>query len=94
MKPKQIYYRRKGKQIIAEGKTFLYGKIKTIYLFNLPPIEKLLKASIFPPEKTQKIVEKIKRLKQSQKKSLKSSHIQDCTHSGENKKEDAKTHTP
>ncbi len=87
-KKKIIYYRRKGKQIIAEGQTEHYGKKKTVYLFSLPSIEKLLKSSIFTPEKTQQILEKITRLKNSTKKGLNSSHNQPCANSDDVKKED------
>jgi len=58
MKQRKIYYRRKEGKIVAEGKT----KNKTIYLFALPEPEKVLKSSLFTPEKQAKIMEKIIRL--------------------------------
>lgn len=85
---KIIYYRRKNKQIIAEGQTVHYGKKKTVYLFTLPPIEKLLKSSLFTPERTQQIKEKIARLRNSSEKASKSSHNQYCANFDGNKKED------
>lgn len=89
-KKKTIYYRRKGKQIIAEGQTVYYGKRKTVYLFTLPSIEKLLNSSLFTSEKAQQIKEKIARLKKSSDNGSKGSHNADCTNSGETKKEDGK----
>lgn len=53
-----MYWRRKEGKIIAEGKI---GN-KTLYLFQLPSIEKVLNASFFSTEKREKIKEKIKRL--------------------------------
>lgn len=85
---KIIYYRRKNKQIIAEGQTVHYGKKKTVYLFTLPPIEKLLKSSLFTPERTQQIEEKIARLKKSSNNGSKSSYNTYCANSNENKKVD------
>jgi hypothetical protein len=74
-----IYYRRKGKKIIAEGQTVYYGKKKTVYLFTVPPIEKVLKSSLFSPEKTQEILEKITRLTKPARSAQNSSHNQDYT---------------
>lgn len=85
---KLIYYRRKGKQIIAEGQTVHYGKKKTVYLFTLPPIEKLLKSSLFTQEKAQQILEKITRLKNIADKGSRSSDNKDYTNFNELKKED------
>lgn len=89
-KKKLIYYRRKNKQIIAEGQTVHYGKKKTVYLFTLPTIEKLLESSLFTPEKAQQITEKITRLKNSAEKGLKGSYNQDYTNSDDVGKEDGK----
>ena len=91
MKKRIMYYRRKGKQIIAEGQAEHYGKKKTVYLFSLPPIEKLLKSSIFTAEKTQQILEKIARLKESSKKGPKSSDNDYCANSHKNKNIDGQS---
>ncbi len=72
-----MYYRKKNRKIIAEGKTTFQGKQKTIYLFTLPPIEILLKKSLFSSEKTEQINEKIKRLKRMDENSKKSSYSED-----------------
>ena len=40
MKTRKVYYRKKGKSIVIEGKR----KNKTIYIFTLPKPEKLLDA--------------------------------------------------
>jgi len=56
MKQKQIYYRRKGGKIVAEGKK----KGKTIYLFTVPDVETILKSSFFTREKVDKILDKVK----------------------------------
>lgn len=63
MKEKQIYYRRKEKSILIEGKT----KGQSVGIWTLPndPIkllEFLLKASYFPIEKAEKITSKINSL--------------------------------
>lgn len=63
MKPRRIYYRKKNRSIIIEGKS----NNKSIFIWTLPSPEKLLSllfenASIFPTEKATKIREKIKRL--------------------------------
>ncbi|KKN67025.1 hypothetical protein LCGC14_0465790 [marine sediment metagenome] len=58
MKPRKIYYSRKNKRIVIEGKR----KNKTIYLFTLPEPMKLLESLKLPSEKMQKIMEKISRL--------------------------------
>lgn len=58
MNPRQIYWRRKEGKIIAEGKI----KNKTIYLFQLPAPEIVVKSSLFTKEKQAKILEKISRL--------------------------------
>ncbi len=63
MNKRIMYWRRKGKKIIAEGRMDSKGKKKTVYLFTLPDIEILLEKSLFPSEKTAKIMEKIRRLK-------------------------------
>lgn len=87
-KRKLIYYRRKGKQIIAEGQTVHYGKKKTVYLFTLPSIEKLLKSSLFTPEKRAKILNIIARLKKPSDNGPKSSYNQYYANSDEMKKGD------
>lgn len=89
-KRKLIYYRRKGKKIIAEGQTVHYGKKKTVYLFTLPTIEKLLKSSLFTREKSQQIMEKITRLKKLNEKGPKGSYNKDYTNSDDGEKEDGK----
>ncbi len=58
MKERKIYWRRKSKKIIAEGKR----NKKTIFLFTLPTPEKVSKSSLFTKEKQVKIAEKISRL--------------------------------
>lgn len=58
MKQRKIYWRRKGKVIIAEGQQ----NKTTVYLFQLPAIEKVLNSSLFSLEKQAKIKEKITRL--------------------------------
>ena len=68
MKSKRIYYRRKGKSIVIEGKE----KGKSILIWTLPNPTLLLnhlgvgklmkKASIISIEKTMKIHEKLERL--------------------------------
>lgn len=60
---KQIYYRRKEKSIVIEGKE----DGKSVLIWTLPDPEDLLsellqKASFFSQEKGEKIVEKMKRL--------------------------------
>lgn len=55
---RKTYYRRKEGKIIAEGKR----NNKTIFLFTLPPVEKVAKSSLFTEEKIAKIMEKINRL--------------------------------
>jgi len=61
MKRRQIYYRRKDKSIVMEGKT---QDGKSILIWTLPNPEKLIsilnqKASYFDEEKRAKILEKI-----------------------------------
>lgn len=73
MNPRKIYWRRKNKRIIGEGKR----KSKTVYLFTLPNPEELIKRledinlgnpkylkspPIFNEEKRTKILEKIQTL--------------------------------
>lgn len=58
MKSRQIYYSRKAKGIVIEGRR---GN-KTIYLYRLPPPEKLLKSLNIPSEKYLKILQKIQSL--------------------------------
>jgi hypothetical protein len=63
MKPRRIYYRRKGSKIIIEGKE----RGKSVLIWTLPDPENLLlgiseKASFFTQEKALKISEKVKRL--------------------------------
>lgn len=63
MKDRQIYYRKKEKSIIIEGKQ----DGKSIYFWTLPNPEKLLNliienSSLFTQEKANKILENIKRL--------------------------------
>jgi hypothetical protein len=69
---KQIYYRRKDKSIIIEGKQ----DGKSILIWTLPDPESLLKAivskaSFLTKEKSDKIVEKVKRLDIKQDKPVK-----------------------
>lgn len=64
MKERNCYYRRKGKKFIAEGQR----NKKTIYLFTIPPIEKLLNSSLFTKEKRAEIEQKILRLDYKPKK--------------------------
>ena len=57
MKTKRIYYRKKGKSIIIEGK----NKGKSIYLWTLPKdaeffLKKIISASFFTKEKAQKLM--------------------------------------
>lgn len=61
MKEKKICWKRINDKIIAVGKI---GK-KTLFLFTLPPVEKVLKSSLFDAEKKEKIQQKIKRLDNS-----------------------------
>jgi len=58
MKPRRIYYSRKNKRIIIEGRQ----NNKTIYLYGLPEPLKLLKSLNLPRKKMDKIMEKINRL--------------------------------
>jgi hypothetical protein len=58
MKPRRIYYSRKNKRIIIEGKQ----NNKTIYLYGLPDPLKLLKSLNLPKKKMDKIFDKISRL--------------------------------
>lgn len=63
MKRQQIYYRRKDKSIVIEGKE----DGASILIWTLPNdptslLEFLIKASYFEQEKADKITEKIKRL--------------------------------
>jgi hypothetical protein len=58
MKKRRVYWRRKGKKIIAEG----IRNNKTVYLFQLPDFEKVLESSLFSSEKREKIKEIIARL--------------------------------
>lgn len=87
MKKRKIYYRKKGKSIIIEGKK----KGKSIFILTLPNPEKLLdalfrridpytisplskqkEASFLTIEKATKIREKVKRLDYKQEKGAKS----------------------
>jgi hypothetical protein len=52
MKNRKAYYSRKAGKIIAEGKR----KNKTIYLFSIPSILKMLNSSLFTEEKRAKIM--------------------------------------
>ncbi len=88
MNKRLMYWRRKGKQIIAEGQTVLYGKKKTVYLFTLPDVEKVAKSSLFPPEKVKQIQEKITRLSNVAEKSQKGSHNKYSMNHLENENED------
>jgi len=63
MKDRRIYYRKKDKSIVIEGKQ----DGKNILIWTLPDPEKLIsiiesKASNFPSDKLQNILEKVKRL--------------------------------
>lgn len=58
MNKKAIYWRRKEGKIIAEGQ----ADGKTIYLFQLPDILKVVNSSVFSEEKRAKILRKIARL--------------------------------
>ncbi len=64
MIPRRIYYSRKNKRIVIEGRR----KNKTIYLYTLPEPIKLLKSLNLPNEKMEKIMEKINRLDHKQNK--------------------------
>lgn len=55
---RKTYWSRKNNKIIAEGKR----NNKTIFLFTLPEVEKVVKSSLFTQEKQDKILEKISRL--------------------------------
>lgn len=57
MNPRRIYYRKKEKRIIIEGKR----KGKTIYLWTLPKsaeqfLREIIKASFFPKDKANKLM--------------------------------------
>lgn len=61
--PRRIYYRKKNKKIIIEGKK----NSKTIYLWTLPNPEMFIrelcrKASYFPKDKANKIMQILVRL--------------------------------
>ncbi len=58
MKERRIYYSRKNKRIIIEGKQ----NNETIYLYGLPDPIKLLKSLNIEEEKKAKIFDKISRL--------------------------------
>ena len=58
MNPRKIYYSRKNKRIVIEGKI----KNKTIYIFTLPEPLKLIESLNLPSEKFDKLMEKINRL--------------------------------
>lgn len=63
MKQRQIYYRKKGKLIVIEGRS----KKKPVLIWTLPSdpltlMQLLENASFFPKEKQSKINEKIMRL--------------------------------
>ena len=58
MKQRKIYYSRKNKRIVIEGKR----NNKTIYLFTLPHPLKLLNSLKLPSEKLAKIANKVSRL--------------------------------
>lgn len=69
MKERRIYYRRKGKSIVIEGKQ----DGRSVLIWTLPNPEKLIymigiKASDSPMEKIEKIMEKIKRLDTKERK--------------------------
>jgi len=71
---KQVYYRRKDKSIVIEGKS----KGKSILIWTLPAPESLLneiisKSSFFTNEKGMKIIEKLKRLDERPDKAIKCS---------------------
>ena len=64
MKQRNLYYRRKGKSLIIEGKA---RDGSSVSIWTLPSPEKLIlqiisKASFFPKEKADKILLKINRL--------------------------------
>lgn len=52
MKQRKAYYSRKAGKIVAEGKR----NNKTIYLFSIPSIPKLIESSLFTEEKKVKIM--------------------------------------
>ncbi len=58
MKQRKIYYSRKNKRIVIEGKR----RNKTIYLYTLPEPIKLLESLNLKEGKFQKIMEKVSRL--------------------------------
>lgn len=76
MKQRRIYYRKKGKSIVIEGRN---SKGKSILIWTLPDAETLtrqlvLNASFFATEKSQKIWQKYLRLafKEDMKRSSRS----------------------
>ena len=64
MKQRKAYYSRKAGRIVAEGKR----NNKTIYLFSIPSISKLLESSLFTEEKRAKIMAKYQSLDVIQEK--------------------------
>ena len=63
MKSRKLYYRRKGKSIVVEGKI----KGQSVLIWTLPDPEKfineiMLKSSYFSIEKSQKIIDILSRL--------------------------------
>ena len=63
MNPRRIYYRKKGKTVIIEGKS----KGKTVYIYTLPKdivnfLRFLAKASFFTKDKANGIFKNIQRL--------------------------------
>ena len=58
MKQRKAYYSRKAGKIVAEGKR----NNKTIYLFSIPSIPKLLESSLFSEEKRTKMQQKYQSL--------------------------------
>jgi len=75
MKPRRIYYRKKGKcKTIIEGKQ----NGKTIFIWTLPDPEILIKeilakSSFLPLEKSQKLIKKVQRLDFKENKDKKES---------------------
>jgi hypothetical protein len=64
MKQRKVYYSRKAGRIVAEGKR----NNKTIYLFVIPSIPKLLESSLFSEEKKAVIMGKYQSLDTIQEK--------------------------
>lgn len=95
MKEKKLYYRRKGKSLIIEGKE----DGKSVLIWTLPNPEILLegilrKASFFTQGKQLKIMEKLNRLKLDRVKSSQSSQDLPIININRNPEKDAGMPTP